>query len=210
MIKTLVVGCLTLIAPLSAEMKVLAFSGSTRADSYNKKLVREAADIAKQMGAKVTVIDLKDYVMPLYDGDLEAKSGMPANAKKLRKLMIGNDAIIISSPNYNGSISGTLKNVIDWMSRSEDGKPSRDAFKGKRFAIMSASPGSTGGARNLAHLDEIIGRIGGEVMPLQLSVPAAHNAFNAKGVLEDPALKQALKDEIAELLQVQPAEAATS
>lgn len=185
--------------PLAAELKVLAFSASTRADSYNKKLVLEAAEIARKMGAKVTIVDLKDYVIPFYNGDLEAKDGMPAKAREFRKLLIQNDAIIIASPEYNASIPGILKNLIDWTSRGEKGNYSPDAYQGKKFAIMSASPGKMGGARGLVHLRTVLEAIGGEVVSKQVSITEAHNAFNAKGQLTDPAMKQQLQQEVEQL-----------
>jgi len=93
------------------------------------------------MNATVTEIDLRDYPLPFYDGDLEANQGQPENAKKLIQLMKRSDLIIIASPNYNGSISGVLKNMIDWTSRSEEGKLSYVAFKNKKFLLLSTSPG---------------------------------------------------------------------
>ncbi|HSX14261.1 MAG TPA: NAD(P)H-dependent oxidoreductase [Chlamydiales bacterium] len=186
---------------LVAEQKVIAFSGSTRSDSYNKKLVLQASEIAKQMGATVTVIDLKDYPIPFYDGDLEDKKGLPKKAKQLRDLMKSSDAMIIASPEYNGSVSAILKNTLDWMSRGEKGGYSPEAFKGKKFAIMSASPGNGGGARGLAHLKQIIENAGGEVVPTKVSIKQAQTAFNEKGVIINPAVKKELQAEIRELLQ---------
>lgn len=182
---------------LSAEMEVLAFSGSTRTDSYNKKLMDEAVEMARQMGATVTVIDLKDYPMPFYDADMEMKQGMPTNAKRLRNLMISNNAVIIASPEYNHSMSAVLKNALDWASRSEDGNPSREAFKGKKFAIMSASPGKGGGSKGLLHLRCVIEDVGGIVLPKQVSIPNAHRYFSEKERPENTALKE----EIQQLLQ---------
>ena len=187
-------------APPSS-IKVLAFAGSTRGDSYNKKLVQEAAAIAREKGASVTVIDLKELPMPLYDGDVEEAEGMPPNAKRLRELMIESSAIIIASPEYNASISAVLKNALDWVSRSEDGRPSRSAFKGKKFAIMSTSPGRGGGARGLAHLTTIIEDIGGEVIQKKVIVPDGYKAFNEKGELENTKVQQELQEEIDELLK---------
>lgn len=193
MLKWMIVLCVAFSASLSAEIKVLAFSGSTREGSVNKKLVTEAAKIARQMQANVTVIDLKDYPMPFYDGDLEAKEGMPIKAKQLQQLMIQSDLIMIASPEYNGSLSAVLKNAIDWASRSENGGGSRDAFKGKKFVIMSASPGSGGGARGLLHLRTIIENIGGTVLPQQVVVPDAFNAFNEQGHLKNEKLKEEIE-----------------
>lgn len=175
--------------PLFAEVKVLAFAGSTRADSYNKKLVQDATAMARQMGAKVTVIQLNDYPMPFYDADLEKKKGMPKYAQRLRKLMVDSDAIIIASPEYNSSIPGVLKNALDWASRSEDDGSSREAFKGKKFAIMSASPGKSGGSRGLKHLRAIIEDVGGIVVQEQVTIPYAHEYFTEQERPENPILK---------------------
>lgn len=190
---------LVMAAPVAAEVKVLALSGSTREDSINKKLIKDAAEIAREMGATVEVVDLRDFSMPFYDADVEQK-GMPDNAKRLRRLMIESQAIIIASPEYNGSLSGVLKNAIDWASRTEDGKPSREAFQGKKFAIMSASPGAGGGNRGLVHLRTIIQNIGGEVITQQVIVPHSYTAFDERGQLKDQALQQQLKQEIEQLL----------
>lgn len=183
--KWMIVLCVAFSANLSAEVKVLAFAGSTREDSVNKKLVVEAAKIARQMEANVTIIDLKNYPIPFYDEDLETKEGMPIKAKQLRQLMIQSDVILIASPEYNGSLSAVLKNAIDWATRSENGGGSREAFKGKKFVIMSASPGSSGGARGLVHLRTIIENIGGTVLSQQVVVPDAYNAFDEQGYLKN-------------------------
>lgn len=183
--------------PLLAQMNILVFAGSTRADSYNKKLAAEAAQIARNLGGHVTLIDLKDYPMPFYDADLE-KKGMPKNAKRFRDLMIANEAVVIASPEYNASISGVLKNAIDWASRGENGGASREAFERKQFALMSASPGKMGGARGLVHLRAIIEAIGGEVLPIQVTVPNASSAFTAENL---PALKERIQEELEPLFQ---------
>ncbi len=199
--KLLLILCLTIIAPLCAQVKILAFSGSTRTGSYNKMLVKEAAEMARQMGAQVTVIDLKDFPMPFYDEELEEKEGMPANAKRLKQLMVESDAFMIASPEYNASISAVLKNTIDWTSRRTGENPPVYAFKGKKFALMSASPSKFGGVRGLAALQAIIEDVGGEVLKQKTMIPVAHEAFDAQGKLKDPKLKQELKKEVEELLR---------
>ncbi len=186
---------------LFGETKVIAFAGSTREHSFNKSLVQEAARIAEEMGATVTVIDLKDYSMPFYNSDLEKRGGMPLNAKRLRDLMIQSDAVIIASPEYNASMTAILKNAIDWTTRGEDGKGSHDAYTRKKFAIMSASPGRRGGVRSLAHLRQVIEDAGGTVLAKQVSIPQAHTIFNDQGMLESDAIKNELKEEIRELLK---------
>jgi chromate reductase, NAD(P)H dehydrogenase (quinone) len=189
--------CISFSTTLSAQTKVLAFAGSSRSDSVNKKLVIEAAKIACEKGADVKYIDLKDWPIPLYDGDLEAKSGMPENAKSIRRMMIASDVILIASPEYNGSVSALLKNVLDWASRSEEKGSSRDAFKGKTFVIMSASPGAGGGSRGLVHLRTIIENIGGTVIPQQVVIPGAYQAFDEQGKLKE----QKLQTEVQSLIE---------
>lgn len=186
---------------IGAEVNVLAFAGSTREGSLNRKLVAEAAQMASQMGAKVTVIDLKDYEMPFYDGDMESSQGIPPKAMQLRRLMTQSQVIMIASPEYNGSLSGVLKNAIDWASREgTDGKPS-EAFKGKTFLIMSSSPGRGGGAKGLEHLRFILSRIGGIVAEKQVTVPDGFNAFDAEGHLKSPAIKQELQNLVQSALR---------
>lgn len=187
-------------ASLQAEIKVLAFAGSTRDDSFNLKLVKEAAHLAEQKGARVTVVNLKDYPIPFYESDLETKEGMPANAKALRQLFIQNDVIFIASPEYNGSLSALLKNILDWASRSESATSSRDAFKGKKFVLFSTSPGQGGGARGLVHLKTIIENIGGTVLANQMVVPNAYNAFNEQGQLKNPEEQASLSKLVSEAL----------
>lgn len=172
-------------ATMSAQPKIMAFAGSTRNESFNKKIVRIAANAAKAAGADVTAIDLRDYPMPLYDGDLEASSGVPQTAKKLKEIMVGCDGFLIASPEYNSSITGVLKNTIDWVSRPAPGEPSLVAFTGKSAAIMSASPGALGGLRGLVHLRAILGNIGVIVLPDQMAISKASDAFDGDGKLKD-------------------------
>lgn len=197
MMKSFILLLAIICAPLSifsAELKVLAFAGSTRTDSYNKKLVREAAEKAQEMGAKVTVIDLRDFPMPLYDADLEAKEGMPESAKKLLRIMLEHDAMIIASPEYNASMPAVLKNAIDWTSRTEDGKPSKAAYKNKKVAIMSATPGKRGGVRALSHLRLVIEDVGGVVVLTQVEVPKVYESTPEKEERKNSVLKQELQE----------------
>ena len=193
--KWMLMLAITLSTYANAEITVLAFSGSTQENSVNKKLIKEAATIAKEAGAEVTLVDLKDYAAPFYDGDLEIKDGLPAKAKELRQLMIQNSIILIASPEYNGSVSAILKNALDWASRSEEKAPSRDAFKGKTFILMSASPSPSGGARGLAHLKAIIENVGGTVSQ-EFVLPNAYAAFDEQGHLTSAQLKEKLKQVI--------------
>lgn len=166
--------------------KILAFAGSTRIDSYNKRLVKIAAAGAKAAGAEVTYIDLRDLPLPLYDEDLEAREGLPANARKLKDLLISHQGLLIASPEYNSSLTGVLKNAIDWASRPSPNEAPLAAFAGKVAAIMSTSPGGLGGLRGLVHLRSILGNIKVLVLPDQVAVPNAGEVFNADGSLKDP------------------------
>jgi NAD(P)H-dependent FMN reductase len=166
--------------------RILAFAGSTRRESSNKKLVSIAAKGASEAGAEVTLIDLKDFPLPLFDRDLEAEQGMPEAGQKLKKLFIDHDGFLIASPEYNSSITAVLKNAIDWASRPAPGEPSLVGFRGKVATLMSASPGALGGLRGLVHVRSILGNIGVIVLPDQVAVAKAHEAFQPDGSLTDP------------------------
>ena len=175
-----------------AAIKLLAFAGSTRSESFNKKLVQLAATGARDSGAEVTVIDLSQYPMPLYDGDLEKESGLPERALAFKQLLIEHHGFLIASPEYNSSISGVLKNAIDWASRpSAPKEPSLIAFKGKTIALMSASPGALGGLRGLLQLRTTLSTIGTIILPDQVTIPSAHEAFDEDGNLKAPEKQQA-------------------
>ncbi len=166
--------------------KILAFAGSARTDSFNKKLIAIAAEAARAAGAEVTLIDLRNYPMPLYDGDLEDAEGLPENAKKIKTLMQAHDGFLISAPEYNSSITPLLKNTIDWASRAEsDDEPPLVAYKGKAVALVSASPGGFGGLRGLVTVRSIFGNIGVTVLPDQACVAKAYEAFDEAGKLKD-------------------------
>ncbi len=170
---------------MAAPPSILAFAGSARRDSFNKKVVRIAARGAERAGAKVTLIDLADYPLPLFDQDLEAASGAPENAAKLLELLKSHDGLMIASPEYNSSISPLLKNTIDWASRKIGDNASLVGFQGKTAVLMSASPGALGGLRALVHLRAILGNIGVLVLPDQVAVMQAHNALDENGALRD-------------------------
>lgn len=178
---------------MTTKPKILAFAGSTRTDSFNKKLVRIAATGATEAGVDVTVIDLRDFPMPFYDGDLEQKEGLPPNARKLKDLMLAHHGFLISSPEYNSSVSAVFKNAIDWTSRQSEGESSLACFKGKVAGIMSASPGGLGGLRGLVHVRSILGNIGVLVLPDQVAIGKAHEAFNADGTLKDKKQEEQVK-----------------
>jgi NAD(P)H-dependent FMN reductase len=175
--------------------KILAFAGSLRRDSLNKKLIRIAAAGAEQAGADVTLLDLKDYPLPIYDGDIEAE-GWPEHVVELKGMFRAHDGLLISSPEYNSSISAALKNLIDWVSRPEEGHPPLDAFNGRCAGLMSAAAGGLGGTRALPHVRSILQNIGVIVMPTMVGIPQAHNAFNDDGSLQE-AQQQAQVEKVA-------------
>ncbi|HEY9674379.1 MAG TPA: NAD(P)H-dependent oxidoreductase [Waterburya sp.] len=165
--------------------KILAFAGSAREASFNKRLVNIAAEGARAAGAEVTVVDLRDLPMPLYDGDLEAKEGIPENVRKFKQLMMAHQGLLIAAPEYNSSITPLLKNAIDWASRPLPAEPMLACFKDKVAVLMSASPGALGGLRGLVHVRSILSNIGVLVLPDQKAIPKAFEAFDAYGKLND-------------------------
>jgi chromate reductase, NAD(P)H dehydrogenase (quinone) len=190
---------------MSERAKILAFAGSTREASFNKKLVRIAAEGALEGGAEVKHLDLRNYPLPLYDGDLEAEAGIPENGLRLKALLAEHHGILIAAPEYNSSVSAVLKNAIDWISRPEDEEPPAAAFAGKVAGIMSASPGGLGGLRGLVHLRAILENIGTMVLPHQATVAAAHAAFDEDGNLYDPKRQTSVKligKRLAEVVRV--------
>ncbi|MEY3898719.1 MAG: hypothetical protein RLZZ214_4241 [Verrucomicrobiota bacterium] len=181
--------------------RILVFGGSLRAESYNQKLATLAAQAARDAGAEVTLISLRDFRMPLFDEDLETAEGMPQAAKELKALFAEHDGLIIASPEYNSTITAALKNSIDWVSRATSpDEPPLSVLSGKSAAILAASPGGYGGSRSLAQLRPFLVNIGIFVMPDQVTIPKAHEAFAADGNLIDPAQAEAVRSLAASLV----------
>ena len=168
-------------------VKILGWAGSARADSFNKKLVRIALRGAEGAGADVTYVDLRDYPLPLYDADGESAHGLPENVDKLRALFHANDGFLLASPEYNGFLSPMLKNTFDWLSRSAQAQPDLTAFQGKIFAIMAESPAPLGGLRGLRGVRELLTNLGITVLPDQITIRSAFNAFDSAGEFLDDA-----------------------
>jgi len=179
---------------------VLIFAGSTRRESFNRRLAQVAARQVAATGAQATLLELADTPLPLYDGDLEASSGPPDNALKLKKIFIAHDAFILVSPEYNSSIPPLLKNTIDWVSRPLPEQSGYVPFSGKPAALLSASPGNLGGLRGLRHLREVLTELQMIVLPKQVSLSAANHAFDSEGQLTDAATHRRLADLVEELL----------
>ncbi len=167
---------------MTSKAKILCFAGSARRDSLNKKLVQIAMQAAKQAEAEVTFIDLKDFDLPMYNGDLEAESGLPEAAVKLKEIFLNHNGLLMACPEYNSSVTGLWKNAIDWVSRPLPGEAPLKCFSGKVAAIMSASPGQLGGLRGLVHVRAILENIQVMVITEQLSLPMAAAAFSEDGL----------------------------
>jgi len=178
---------------MSNSPRILAFAGSVRKDSYNKKLLAVAVQAARNAGLEVTHIDLADYPLPLYNADLEAADGMPDNAGKLKTLFLAHQGLLIASPEYNSSFTPLLKNTIDWLSRpASDNEPMLAPFLGKIAGLMAASPGALGGLRGLVPLRMLLENISVTVIPRQVAIVKAHEAFQADGSFKDPHHQQAV------------------
>ena len=167
------------------DIKIVTFAGSTRQNSFNKKLARIASNLCSETGLHTTYIDLKFYPMPLYDGDLEEEIIAPEHALKLREILQSNHGFIIACPEYNSSISGVLKNMIDWCSRPLLNEEPLGCFKNKIVALVSASPGRLGGLRGLSHVRSILSNLGSLVIPEQFALPHAHEKISEDGYLEN-------------------------
>lgn len=160
--------------------RLLAFSGSARRDSLNKKFLAFAVQAAREAGAEVTLIDLTAYPLPLYNGDLEDSEGLPAVAAQLIGLITQHDGLLIASPEYNSMFTPLLKNTIDWCTRGDD-----NPFPGKVVAILSASPGAFGGIRSQQLVQQLLVKLGCHVVPLPTTLSHADKAFDDQGQLVD-------------------------
>ncbi|MCI0330542.1 MAG: NAD(P)H-dependent oxidoreductase [candidate division Zixibacteria bacterium] len=175
-------------------IKIFAIAGALRAGSFNRKLLKVAVEKAK--GASVDFADLKEFDLPLYDGDLEAQ-GLPPGVVRLKERIAAADGLLIATPEYNWSIPGTFKNAIDWASR-----PPSNPFRGKTALIMAASPGQFGGMRSLLALRQVFVTLGLFTIPQQVTVSFADNAFDESGQLIDPKLDAQLQKAVEAFISV--------
>lgn len=174
--------------------KILAFAGSTRKGSYNHAIVNVAAQGAREAGAEVTVIDLADYQMPLFNEDEEAEFGMPEKAQAFKELLISHDGFLIASPEYNSSYPALLKNAIDWASRMSEGEKPLEAYRGKVAGIMAASAGGLGGMRVLVVLRMLLENVGTMVIPNQKAIAKVNTLMNDSGEITDEKTIKQLKN----------------
>jgi chromate reductase, NAD(P)H dehydrogenase (quinone) len=186
-------------------VKLLVFAGSARTGSHNAKLAGLAAQAARDLGAQVTELDLLRLGLPLYEARIEA-AGVPEGANALRDQLAAHDAVIVASPEYNGFPTPLLINALDWVSRvpASDGRPAGLAtMAGKPAAVMSASPGALGGIRSLGFTRQFLhNSLGFLVLPEQMALPLAAQAFDPQGQLLDAKQQQALQRVVRAVLRL--------
>ncbi len=175
--------------------RILAFSGSARRESLNKKLLACSVADLRSQGAEVTVFDLNERPFPLYHGDLEAEKGLPDNVQALIDLIVSHHALIIASPEYNSMPTPLLKNTLDWCTRGDE-----NPFIGQVAALVSASPGAFGGLRSQIHIRSLLTHLGCHVVPTQCILPQADKAFAADGTLTHARAKESVQSLTAALL----------
>jgi chromate reductase len=184
--------------------KILILSGSLRTGSYNTRLAALAAKELTLAEADVTRISLADYSLPIYDADMEANAGMPDMAIKLKQMFGAHQGVFIATPEYNASVTPLLKNAIDWVSRvREKNEPTLAAYKNRAFALGAASPGPYGGMRSLMAMRQVLELgCGALVIPEQLSVANAADAFDDMDDFKDKRYANQLKNLARRLIEV--------
>ena len=181
-------------------VRLLAFCGSARRESCNRRLLAAAVSAARGAGAVVTEFDLRGDLLPLYDGDLEAQHGLPPAARELKQLFAAHDGFLIASPEYNGFFPPLLKNALDWVSRPAPDLPA--PYAGKTAGLLAASPGALGGIRCLPHLRLLLNNLGVTVSPAQMALGRAEQAFAAVGSLADARQQGMLDKTVADLIRL--------
>lgn len=184
--------------------KLLVIPGSTRKAAFSKQF---AAAIGKTSfdDAELSVVDLADHAMPLYDGDLEEAEGLPAGAVSLREVVKAHDAIVFVSPEYNASIPAVLKNAIDWLSRPYKHDPDVAVWAGKVAGLFASSPGALGGMRGLVHLRQILMNVGMQVVSEQFALGTAHEAFEEDGSLKSDRHRAAVNKVVRSVVRMSKA-----
>jgi len=184
-------------------LKILVIPGSLRSGSLNARLAAVAAYELVQLGAEVSRISLADFPLPIYDGDLQTKSGVPKNAVNLKRMMSAHHGVLIVTPEYNSSVPALVKNTIDWVSRVQDAQEARgEVFRGRAFAIAAASESRLGGTRSLAALRLILTACQATVIPNQLALSFASSAYDDMERLKHPADIEAMGAMARQLIDV--------
>ena len=184
-------------------LKILVIPGSLRTGSHNARLAAAAAYQFAQAGTEVTRISLGDFVLPIYDGDLQTKSGVPKNAVNLKRMMSAHHGVLFVTPEYNSSVPPLVKNTIDWMTRVQDAQETRgQVFRSRAFAIAAASESRLGGTRALAALRLILSACHATVIPNQLALSFAGEAYDNMDRLKHPVDIEALNALVRRLIDV--------
>src|ERR1700675_306856 len=184
-------------------LKILVIPGSLRTGSLNAKLAAVAAHELAQAAAEVTRLSLADFPLPIYDGDLQTKSGVPKNAVNLKRMIGAHHGVLVVTPEYNSSVPPLVKNTIDWVTRVQDGQESRgQVFRGRAFAIAAASESRLGGTRSLAALRLILTACHAIVIPNQLALSFASEAYDDMDRLKHPTDIEALNALVRQLIDV--------
>jgi chromate reductase len=182
------VGLIRNAIEIMSALKILVIPGSLRTSSLNAKLAAAAVDELVRAEASVTRVSLGDFPLPIYDGDLESKSGVPKNAVNLKRMIGSHDGVLLVTPEYNSSLPALLKNAIDWVSRVQDTHETKgQVFRERPFAIAAASAGRLGGTRCLAALRLILSACRATVVPNQLALSFADQAYDEMDRLKHPA-----------------------
>jgi chromate reductase len=184
-------------------LKILVIPGSLRTGSHNARLAAAAGYQFAQAGVEVTRISLSDFPLPIYDGDLQTRSGVPKHAVNLKRMMSAHHGVLIVTPEYNSSVPPLVKNAIDWVSRVQDAHETRyQVFRGRPFAIAAASESRIGGTRCLAALRLILSACHATVIPNQLALSFAGEAYDDMDRLKHPADIEALGALVRQLIDV--------
>ena len=182
-------------------LKILVIPGSLRTGSLNARLAATAAAELVRAEAEVTRLSLADFPLPIYDGDLETKSGVPKHAVNLKRMIGSHDGVLMITPEYNSSVPALLKNTIDWISRVQDTHETRgQVFRDRPFAIAAASAGRLGGTRALAALRLILSACHAPVVPNQLALSFANEAYDEMDRLKHPADVEAMQAMVRQLI----------
>ncbi|TBW58901.1 NADPH-dependent oxidoreductase [Marinobacter halodurans] len=185
---------------MTQNTRILFMAGSTRTGSFNAQLAEAAARTAERRGdIDVTRINLSHYNVPIYNGDLEQEKGVPNDVRDLRQLFASHHGFCIASPEYNSTLSPLLVNTLHWISRPDGDVPGLVAFRGKVAGLVAASPGALGGLRGLVPLRMMLGNIGVQVIPSQLAIVKAGDAFDGNGEFRDVEWQKKLDGVIDEL-----------
>jgi NAD(P)H-dependent FMN reductase len=184
-------------------LKILVIPGSLRSGSHNARLAAAAVHEFALAGAEVTRISLADFPLPIYDGDLQTKSGVPKHAINLKRMMSAHHGVLIVTPEYNSSVPPLVKNTIDWVTRVQDAHETRgQVFRERAFAIAAASENRLGGTRSLAALRLILSACHAVVIPNQLALSFANEAYDDMDRLKHPADIEALKALVWQLIEI--------